>query len=95
MRPRRALAVLLPVVAALVLAACGYTTRALVPDQYRTIAVPIFENTTRRHDLEWEVTRAVVEELHAEGVDHDVLTRGEECHGDGGDRMHHDREAAR
>jgi hypothetical protein len=51
--------------AAFALAACGYTTGSLVPDGYRTIAVPIFANETRRHDLEWEVTRAVVEEIQA------------------------------
>jgi len=51
--------------AALLVAACGYTTRSLVPEGYTTIAVPVFDNTTRRHDLEWEVTRAVVEEIHA------------------------------
>ena len=61
----RHLALLLPALAALVLAACGYTTRSLVSDEYQTISVSIFENTTRRHDLEWEVTRAVVEELSA------------------------------
>jgi outer membrane lipopolysaccharide assembly protein LptE/RlpB len=47
------------------LGACGYTTRSMVSEDYKTIAVPIFENTTRRHDLEFEVTRAVVEELNA------------------------------
>ncbi len=51
--------------AATLLAGCGYSTGALVPDEYRTIAVPVFDNTTRRHDLEWALTRAVVEELHA------------------------------
>lgn len=59
------LAILATFVAALLLGACGYTTRSLVSEEYRTIAVPVFDNTTRRHDLEWEVTRAVVEELHA------------------------------
>ena len=47
------------------LSACGYSTRSLVSSEHRTIAVPVFENTTRRHDLEWEVTRAVVEEIQA------------------------------
>lgn len=48
-----------------VLPACGYSTGALVPDDYHTIAVPVFENTTKRRDLEWALTRAVVEELHS------------------------------
>jgi len=52
-------------VALVLLGACGYTTRSLVSEDYKTIAVPIFENSTRRHDLEFEVTRAVVEELNA------------------------------
>lgn len=45
------------------LSACGYTTKSLVPEQYRTIAVPVFANETKRHDVEWELTRAVVEEI--------------------------------
>jgi hypothetical protein len=60
---RTAAAVLLS--AATLLAACGYTTRSLVADRYRTIAVPVFANETRRRDLEYEVTRAVVEEIQA------------------------------
>ena len=55
----------LAVLAATLLSSCGYSTGTLVPDEYRTIAVPVFENSTRRHDLEWEVTRAVAAELQA------------------------------
>jgi len=62
-RPRLLAALALALAAAL--SACGYSSRSLVPDQYETIAVPVFENTTRRHDLEWELTRAVVEEIHS------------------------------
>lgn len=51
--------------AALLVSACGYSTGSLVSGDYTTIAVPIFDNTTKRHDLEWEVTRAVVEELQS------------------------------
>jgi len=47
------------------LCGCGYSTGSLVPKEQRTIAVPVFENPTRRHDLEFEVTRAVVEEIHS------------------------------
>ncbi len=47
------------------LAACGYATGSLAPQGYRTIAVPVFANPTRRHDLEYEVTRAVVEEINS------------------------------
>lgn len=49
--------------AAVALTGCGYTTGSLVADRYHTIAVPVFDNTTRRHDLEYELTRAVVEEI--------------------------------
>jgi len=47
------------------LCACGYTTGSLAGRSAKTIAVPVFENPTRRHDLEWELTRAVVEEIHS------------------------------
>lgn len=62
--PAASLALLLAVPAAL-LAGCGYTAGSLVPERYHTIAVPIFANDTRRHDLEYEVTQAVVEEMQA------------------------------
>lgn len=66
MTRRRLLAGLaLAAAAVAALPACGYRMGALVPEGYRTIAVPIFANETRRHDLEWEVTRAVVEEIQA------------------------------
>lgn len=62
-RPLSVLAALLLV--ALLLAGCGYSSGSLIPDTHRTIGVPVFDNTTRRRDLEWELTRAVVEELQA------------------------------
>ncbi len=49
----------------ILLSGCGYRVGSLVPSNHSTIAVPIFDNTTERHDLEWEVTRAVVEELQS------------------------------
>jgi hypothetical protein len=52
-------------VLALALTGCGYATGSLVPPGYKTIAVPVFENPTRRHDLEWEITRAVCAELQS------------------------------
>jgi hypothetical protein len=55
----------LALVAALALAGCGYHTGSLVPQRYRTIAVPVFGNATRRHDVEWELTRQVVEEIQS------------------------------
>jgi hypothetical protein len=47
------------------LASCGYSTGSLVSPTYRTIAVPVFDNPTKRHDLEWELTQAVVEEIQS------------------------------
>ena len=55
----------LALAAAALLASCGYTTGSLVSPTYRTIAVPVFDNPTKRHDLEWEVTQAVVEEIQS------------------------------
>ncbi len=63
------LAALLAVTASLLmtlgLSGCGYTTRSLVSEDYTTIAVPVFENETRRRDLEWALTQQVAEELQA------------------------------
>lgn len=64
MRSRAVQAFVVLAVAAL-LAACGYTTRALVPDRYRTIAVPVFTNESRRRDLHVELTRVLVEEIQS------------------------------
>jgi hypothetical protein len=44
---------------------CGYTTASLVQAEYRTIGIPVFDNGTRRHDLEWELSRAVSLEIQA------------------------------
>lgn len=76
--------IVLGLCAAACLAACGYTTHTLVPDRYRTIAVPVFGNETRRHDLEFELTRAVIEEVQgrthlrvvADAADADLVMRG-------------------
>ena len=65
MNALRALALLVVSTVCVSLSACGYTVGSLAPDGARKIAVPVFENTTDRHDLEWELTRAVVEELQA------------------------------
>lgn len=72
---RRA-AVAAALLAAAAAAGCGYSSASLVPDRYRTISVEVFSNGTPRHDLEYEVTRAVVEELqsrtHLRVVDRDM-----------------------
>ena len=81
---RRLIPIVTALLAALLVTACGYSTGSLVSDDYTTIAVPIFDNTTKRHDLEWEVTRAVVEELQSrthlvvvpEDADPDLVLKG-------------------
>lgn len=81
---RRALAALLLGGPAFLAASCGYTTKSLVDEGYRTVAIPVFANATDRHDLEIEVTRAVVEEMQArthlrvvpEGDSPDLVLRG-------------------
>lgn len=44
-------------------AGCGYSTRSLVPEQYRRVYLPVFRNETFYRDLEIELTREVAEEL--------------------------------
>lgn len=63
-RPAR-LAGALVLAAASLTGACGYHAGTLVPDRWHTIAVPVFSNETKRHDIETELTRAVVEEIQA------------------------------
>jgi len=41
----------------------GYSFSPLHSDSYRTISVPIFENLTFNHDLEIQLTEAVVKEI--------------------------------
>ena len=75
---------LLVLAAGAALAACSYTTKTLVPERWHTIAVPVFANDTKRHDLEWELTRAVIEEIQGrthlrvvgEDDDPDLVMRG-------------------
>lgn len=43
----------------------GYTTRPNYDECYHTVYVPIFQNTTFRRDLEFELTRAVIREIEA------------------------------
>ena len=57
-------AILALLAASILLAAgCGYSTHALVNPQYKTIAVPIFKNETRYRKFEFELTRAVIDEI--------------------------------
>jgi hypothetical protein len=45
----------------------GYTTHGLYPDHIRTVAVPIFQNTGYRRELEFKLTQEVVYELERVG----------------------------
>lgn len=47
----------------LTLTGCGYTQQELFDDQYRTVAVPIFENRTFYKGAEFQLTEAVTKEL--------------------------------
>lgn len=42
---------------------CGYTFTAARPSGVRTVAVPVFENTTFSHGLEVQLTDAVIKEV--------------------------------
>ncbi|MCI0343648.1 MAG: LPS assembly lipoprotein LptE [Planctomycetales bacterium] len=49
-------------------AGCGYTVGPLVPPGVRTVAIAPAENLTDRRDLDWNLTRAIGEELQARGL---------------------------
>ena len=42
---------------------CGYSTKSLIIRDVKTIYVPIFENNTFRRDLEFDLTKAVKDEV--------------------------------
>ena len=42
---------------------CGYTHEQMYPEQYRTVAVPIFENRTHYRHVETDLTEALVKEI--------------------------------
>ncbi|MEM6332134.1 MAG: LptE family protein [Planctomycetota bacterium] len=50
-------------VAALWLGGCGYSTQGIYPEQYRTVAVPVFENRTFYRGVELEMTEAVIKAI--------------------------------
>ncbi len=45
--------------------ASGYTARSLYPEQYHSVAVPIFENRTFVTGLERDITDALIKEIQA------------------------------
>lgn len=55
----------LVVLSACLLAGCGYTFGARLPEGIATVEVPVFGNTTLVRELEFELTGALTEELKA------------------------------
>ena len=49
----------------LVLAGCGYTTGGMLPKHIHTVHVPVFDNTTFRRGLEFDLTESLKRELMA------------------------------
>ena len=45
------------------LASCGYTSRSLIDQNVQSVYVPIFDNDTFRRDLEYDLTKAIKEEI--------------------------------
>lgn len=45
------------------LTGCGYSTTELFPEQYSSVAVPIFDNRTFYRGVEYDLTEAVIKEI--------------------------------
>ncbi|HCN18958.1 MAG: hypothetical protein A3C38_05590 [Planctomycetes bacterium RIFCSPHIGHO2_02_FULL_50_42] len=45
------------------MASCGYTSRSLIDQNVQSVYVPIFDNDTFRRDLEYDLTKAIKEEI--------------------------------
>jgi outer membrane lipopolysaccharide assembly protein LptE/RlpB len=64
---RRAARALGLILAAVVLAGCGYGTRGSLPDHIKTVAVPIFKNRTLEPGVESAITSGVVNAFSSGG----------------------------
>ena len=64
MQPVRALCLLLALVGVASFAGCGYSSETTYPAEYRSVAVPIFENDTFYRGLEFKITEAVIKEIN-------------------------------
>ncbi len=53
----------LPVVAAVLLSGCGYSTRSLLPEGVSSVAVEIFGNETFDREIEFTLTRELAREI--------------------------------
>lgn len=61
MKPPRRRATVCALALGLACGACGYTTStALLPSHLKTVAIPVFENSTVEYNLEREITDAVI-----------------------------------
>lgn len=61
MKPPRHRAIFCALALGLACGACGYTTSsALLPAHLKTVAIPVFENTTIEYNLERDITDAVI-----------------------------------
>lgn len=55
------------ILAAVVLAGCGYSTKGSLPDHIKTVAVPIFKNRTLEPGVESAITSGVVNAFSSGG----------------------------
>lgn len=49
----------------LAMAGCGYSSKELFPTEYRTVAVPIFENRTFYRGVEYELAESMVKQVES------------------------------
>lgn len=51
------------ILAALLLAGCGYSTKTLYPEQYRTVGVPLFDNRTFYQGVNADLAEALTKQV--------------------------------
>ena len=61
--PSRSEKYLALLILATLLSGCGYTSRSLLEQNVRSIYIKIFDNETFRRDLEFDLTKAIKEEI--------------------------------
>jgi hypothetical protein len=64
-RPRLAPALLGLSLCLVWLSGCGYSAKELYPEEYQTVAVPIFENRTFYREFEFALSEALVKQLES------------------------------